>query len=83
MNLLLIFMEEGWAGLDVLTEEILESSSGYRKIPTGSRKKEWRSVNGDLWGAPRDKDYSGDDMLQNREVSNSLVLPECALDFVR
>lgn len=57
--------------------------SRVMKIPTGSRKKEWRSVNGDLWGAPGDKDYSRAEMLQNREVSNSLVVPECALDFVR
>lgn len=33
MNPLLIFMEEEWAGLDVLTEEILESSPGYWKSP--------------------------------------------------
>lgn len=29
MNLLLIFMEEGWAGLGVIIVEILENSPGY------------------------------------------------------
>lgn len=39
MNLLLIFMEEGWAGLDGLTEEILESSPGYRKSPQDPERR--------------------------------------------